>query len=110
MTLGVVLNIILDYIFIFPCKLGILGASLGTCLAYVITTLIFLYIYLIRKNHIVEFKLSDFKFDTKIIREILVNAIPISLDSLVVTLSGLLINNSTKKFCPRVCYCCICYN
>lgn len=101
MTLGVVLTIILDYIFIFPCKLGILGASLGTCLAYVITTLIFLYIYLIRKNHIVEFKLSDFKFDTKIIREILVNAIPISLDSLVVTLSGLLIITQLKNFAPE---------
>ena len=100
MTLGVVLTIILDYIFIFPCKLGILGASLGTCLAYVITTLIFLYIYLIRKNHIVEFKLSDFKFDTKIIREILVNAIPISLDSLVVT-SGLLIITQLKNFAPE---------
>lgn len=102
MTLGVVLNIILDYIFIFPCKLGILGGGLGTCLTYVITTLIFLYIYLIRKDHIVEFKLSDFKFDTKIIREILVYAIPIILDSLLVTLSRLLIITQLKNFTPEV--------
>lgn len=102
MSIGVVLNIILDYIFIFPCNLGFLGASLGTALAYVGTTAIFLYSYLIKNNHIVKFKLSDFNFDLAIIREILVNAIPIILDSLLVTLSGLILMHSLKTFAPEI--------
>ena len=102
MTLGVVLNTVLDYIFIIQCNLGILGGSLGTVLAYVITTLIFLYIYLVRKDHVVEFKFRDFKFDAKIIYEILVNAVPIILDSLLVTLTGLLLITQLKNFAPSV--------
>ena len=86
MSLGVVLNIVLDYIFIFPCGMGIFGGSLGTSLAYVITTFIFLYVYLVRKDHLVKFTLSDFSFDWAIIREILVNAVPIILDSLIIGL------------------------
>ena len=75
MVIGVFLNITLDYILIFPCGLGVLGASLGTCLSYVITTIIFLYIYLIRKDHIVKIRPSDFNLNLGIFREILINAI-----------------------------------
>lgn len=102
MSVGVVLNIILDYIFILPCNLGFLGASLGTSLSYVATTILFLYIYIIKKNQIVKFKLSDFNLDLAIIREILVNAIPIILDSLIVTLSGLILMHSLKTFAPEI--------
>ena len=49
MILGVFLNISFDYIFIVLIKLGILGASLGTVVSYIITTIIFLYIYIIVK-------------------------------------------------------------
>lgn len=102
MSLGVALNIILDYIFIFPCNMGMFGGSLGTCIAYVITTVIFLYIYLIRKDHIIKFKIADFSFDWAIIREILKNAVPIILDSLAATLSGLYLIASLRNFAPDI--------
>ena len=79
-----------------------MGGALGTSLSYVITAAIFIYIYLVRKNHIVEFKYSDFDFDWAIIREILVNAVPIILDSLVATLSGLFLMTSLKNFAEPI--------
>ena len=100
MILGVLLNISFDYIFIVLIKLGILGASLGTVVSYIITTIIFLYIYIIRKSHIIKFKKSAFKFDVSIIIEILKNAIPIILDSLMTTIAGILVLTALKQFAP----------
>lgn len=100
MILGVFLNISFDYIFIVLIKLGILGASLGTVVSYIITTIIFLYIYIIRKSHIIKFKKSAFKFDVSIIVEILKNAIPIILDSLMSTIAGILVLTALKQFAP----------
>lgn len=100
MILGVFLNISFDYIFIVLIKLGILGASLGTVVSYIITTIIFLYIYIIRKSHIIKFKKSAFKFDVSIIVEILKNAIPIILDSLMTTIAGILVLTALKQFAP----------
>lgn len=100
MILGVILNISFDYIFIVLIKLGILGASLGTVVSYIITTIIFLYIYIIRKSHIIKFKKSAFKFDVSIIVEILKNAIPIILDSLMSTIAGILVLTALKQFAP----------
>lgn len=98
MILGVFLNISFDYIFIILIKLGILGASLGTVVSYIITTIIFLYIYIIRKGNIIKFKKSAFKFDVSIIVEILKNAVPIILDSLMSTIAGILVLTALKQF------------
>lgn len=100
MILGVFLNISFDYIFIVLIKLGILGASLGTVVSYIITTIIFLYIYIIRKGNIIKFKKSAFKFDVSIIVEILKNAVPIILDSLMSTIAGILVLTALKQFAP----------
>lgn len=102
MSFGVALNIILDYVLIFPCHLGVLGGSLGTCISYVVTTVLYIYIYLIRKNNLVQFRMADFSFDRSILREILANAIPIILDSLVATLSGLYLITALQNFAPPI--------
>lgn len=98
MVLGVFFNLSFDYIFIIIMKLGILGACLGTVISYIITTIIFLYIYIIQKNHIITFKKSAFKYDLSIIVEILKNSIPIILDSLMTTIAGILILTALQKF------------
>lgn len=57
--IGFVLNIILDYIFICRCNLGIFGAGLGTTLAITISMLIGL-IYFIKFSHL---KIVKFQWD-----------------------------------------------
>lgn len=98
MSLGVIINVILDYIFIFVFKMSIMGASLANTCTYLVSSLIFFYIYSIRKSQIVKFRYSDFKFNWKIIYEILENAVPIILDSLLVTLTGLVVLTTMKNF------------
>lgn len=102
MSLGVILNVVLDYAFIFVFNLGIAGASLATASSYLITCLMFFYIYSIRKSQIVKFDYTNFSFDLKIITEILTNAVPIILDSLIVTLTGLVVITTMKNFAPAV--------
>lgn len=48
---GSLSNVVLDYIFIFPCKMGIFGAVLATGLAPVISILILSPYFLCRRNH-----------------------------------------------------------
>lgn len=98
MSFGVILNVVLDYVFIFIFNLDIIGASLATSCAYLTTSAIFLYIYTIRRSQVVEFKFGDFNFKPGIIKEILENAIPIILDSLIVTLVGLVVITSMKNY------------
>lgn len=47
--LGNLFNIVFDYVFIFPCKLGMLGAALATGISPVISMLI-LMIFFFRKK------------------------------------------------------------
>ncbi len=56
-------NILLDYIFIVPLKLGILGAALATGISQAIGGLIPLFYFLLKKNHILKFIKPNFDFD-----------------------------------------------
>lgn len=62
MITGSVSNIVLDYLFIFPCNMGIAGAALATGLAPLISLLVLSPYFIRRKNHF-HFVLSapDFK-------------------------------------------------
>lgn len=42
MVVGSLSNIVLDYIFIFPCNMGMLGAVIATCLAPIISIIVVL--------------------------------------------------------------------
>ena len=102
MTLGVFLNITFDYIFIFPCNMHIFGAGLGTVMSYVVTTAIFLYIYLVKKNHIITFNNKEFKYDSGIIREIVRYSIPLIIDALIVSVIGILAVMALNNFAQQI--------
>lgn len=55
MLIGSFSNIILDYLFIFPCKMGMFGAALATGIAPVISLLV-LSIHFIRKKNTFSFQ------------------------------------------------------
>lgn len=65
---GSLSNVILDYIFIFPCRMGIFGAVLATCLAPVISLLL-LSPHLLKKENQFHFTrcMPDFKWITAIL-------------------------------------------
>ncbi|WP_411169350.1 MATE family efflux transporter [Clostridium sp. MB05] len=73
MLLGSFSNIILDYVFIFPLKLGMFGAAFATGLAPIFS-LIVLSIHLIKKKN--NFKLIKCKINRRYIKNIISLGVP----------------------------------
>lgn len=57
---GTVLNIFLDWLFIFPCKMGLEGAAMATCISFCIAGLMVLYyfIFLPRTLHLYRLRMT----------------------------------------------------
>lgn len=60
MIMGTTFNIVFDYILVFPCQLGMVGAALATGISPIVTILICLLHFIQKKNHFcfVKTKLS----------------------------------------------------
>lgn len=70
---GGLLNIVLDYIFVFPLDMGMYGAGLATVLSYIISTVILLTHFISKKNTL-KITLNCFKMDY--FKRIIKNGIP----------------------------------
>lgn len=79
MLVGSFSNIILDYIFIFPLKMGIFGAVIATCIAPLISIAI-LTLHFFRKKS--NFKLNKCQMNKKIVLNTLTTGIPSLLSEL----------------------------
>ena len=73
MITGSMANILLDYVFIFPCDLGIFGAILATGLSPIISMLVISPYLLKRKN---SFKLIKTKISLKVCGELSSSGVP----------------------------------
>ena len=83
----VILNASLDPIFIYTMGLGSAGASLATIVSSLIAAVIMLYWILIKKNTYVNVTLKNFKFNSKLAKDILKVGIPSSLDMLIMAIA-----------------------
>ena len=83
----VILNAILDPIFIYTLGLGSAGASLATIISAAIAASVILYWILIKKDTYVNVTLKGFKFDKKMSRDILKVGIPSSLDMMLMAIA-----------------------
>lgn len=93
----VVANIFLDWLFIFPLNMGIRGAAIATVIAQTIP-LIYLIKMFSNKNELVHLEKKYFRFDIKIIKDILaIGLSPLLLNSALCVIV-ILINNGLKKF------------
>ena len=87
MIVSVVLNAILDPIFIYVLGLGSAGASLATIVSALGSASVILYWLLIKKDTYVNVTLREFKFDSKIAKDILKVGIPASMDMFMMSLA-----------------------
>lgn len=78
---GSLSNIVLDYVFIFPCKMGIFGAVFATGLAPIISMIILSPHFLRKRNH---FHLSKSRVSIKLLGDIFSCGVP----SLITELSS----------------------
>ena len=67
MLVGIGLNVVLDYIFIFPLDMGIAGAGLATILGK-LATFIYLILYFTSSKSIISLKYRYFRIDKQILK------------------------------------------
>lgn len=86
-VVSVILNAILDPIFIYTFGLGATGAAIATVLSSLISAIVILYWLLVKKDTYVDINLRKFKFNSKISKNILKVGIPASLDMFIMSIA-----------------------
>ena len=92
MILGAGLNVVLDPIYIYTLKMGVVGAAWATVTSMVVSVILFFYWLFIKRDTYVEINLREFHPDKKIIKEISKVGIPASLAQLSMSISMFLLN------------------
>ena len=82
------INIILDFIFVKFCGLGVSGTALATVISQAVSMLISI-IYLKRHDFIFDFKPSSFKPELSLVKKLAAVGIPISFQEMMVRISFL---------------------
>ena len=93
---GAAVNIVLDPVFIFACKWGMMGAALATILGQFVTAVLAI-LYVLRMKHIKPCR-SDFKPDGAIIRQSLLLGMTSFLSQISLVAAMAAINNMIRKY------------
>ncbi|SHE37342.1 putative efflux protein, MATE family [Marinitoga hydrogenitolerans DSM 16785] len=89
---GSLLNIGLDPLFIYGFKLGIKGAAYATVISFGISTLLIIYWMFIKKDTYLTITFKDYKYDSKILKDILKVGIPASLSQISMSVAIFVLN------------------
>lgn len=92
LTLGTVVNIVLDPVFIFGLKMEITGAAIATIIGQTSTLLYFMYAFLKGKTTL-KINLKKFKYDKNIFKEIFTIGVPASLNQMLMGAATVIVNN-----------------
>ncbi len=95
--LAVILNCILDPIFIFVLKMGIQGAALATVIAQIVS-FIWIFKILTNKNDLLHFSKNSFHIDGKIIKRMVSIGVSPFLMNTASCFVVILINNQLKRY------------
>lgn len=86
------INMILDPIFIYGLNLGVGGAAIATVLAGTFAAVPMAYWIFIKRDSFLEIKMSEYKTNLTIYKNILVVGIPASLEQFIVSFVSILMN------------------
>ena len=86
------INMLLDPIFIYNLNLGVGGAALATVLAGTLAALPMVYWMFIKQDSFLKVKMSEYKTNLGIYKDILVVGIPASLEQFIISFVSILIN------------------
>ncbi|WP_405290343.1 MATE family efflux transporter [Methanobrevibacter sp.] len=87
-----IINMILDPIFIYVIGWGVTGAALATVISGVIPMLLMMYWMFVKKDSFLQVKMSEYKRDFQIYKDILVVGIPASLEQFIISFVSILMN------------------
>ena len=91
-TVGAIVNIILDPIFIYTLGMGVSGAACATVIALAISSIIPFYWYLVKKDTFVRIERKDFVKDRSARSDILSVGLPEMLELSLMSLFNVLLN------------------
>ena len=97
LTLGTVVNIVLDPILIFVFKLEIGGAAISTVIGQMATLIYFTYAFL-RGKTTLKINLKKFKYDKDIFKEIFTIGVPASLNQMLMGVATVIANNIAVEY------------
>lgn len=92
-----VANVLLDLLFVVVFKWGVVGAAAATDIAQ-LGSLVAAYIYMNKKYPVFRFALSDYKWDTEVIKRTVQIGMPISLQLIIVSLGLTFIQRAVNGF------------
>ena len=92
MVLGAGLNIILDPIFIFGLDMGISGAAWATTVSMAVPMVMVVYWYYVRKDTYVIPTFKGFRFDGRLIADILKVGVPASMEMVLLSFMMMAMN------------------
>lgn len=87
-----VINMILDPIFIYYFNLGVGGAAVATVLSGTIPMFVMMYWMFYKRDSFLEVRMSEYKTDLGIYKDILVVGIPASLEQFILSFVSILMN------------------
>ena len=96
-TIGAVLNIVLDPIFIFPLGMGVQGAAIATVIGQAFSTF-YLSLYFVRKKNLVKINFKLFSFSKEIYGQIFKIGIPSFCMEFLASLSISLLNAAASAY------------
>ncbi|MFB0515075.1 MAG: MATE family efflux transporter [Candidatus Neomarinimicrobiota bacterium] len=98
MGMGMVLNIILDPVFIFAFGLGVRGAAYATVISQLIVFSTFVYLIFLRRSTFVQFRLRYFQFKTAILVAIFQIGVPASISFVFMSMGQGIYNKILSSF------------
>ena len=93
---GAITNICLDLLFVVIFKWGIAGAAIATLLAQLLTTIFCL--YMLKKELPFKLELTKFKFEKKIIKNLLQLGSPLAFQNLIISIGGIMVQSVVNRF------------
>lgn len=91
-------NILLDILFIFGLRMGVIGAAAGTVMAQAISMFMSIYYFFLSGKSCLKFSVKDFIPDKGIIREVILIGIPSFLQMSGYSISIIIVNQFLRKY------------
>lgn len=101
LTIGGIVNIILDVLFVAAFRWNVAGVGIATVLAQIVSTVLVM-IKLLKTNDIYKINIKEVKFDKRELKDILKFGIPAGLQSAFFAISNMLIQFFINDFGPYV--------
>lgn len=94
MIVAALLNIGLDLLFVITFNMGIAGAAIATIISQGVSGLVVLFFVI--KHKLVSLK--GFRIDLKIIKELVILALPVAMQGVIISIGGLFVQNVINSF------------